>query len=139
MWVSSQTKGGSQSSGHDAQIGTITASGPNVSAYLDGEQRWLPVMAPGGYCWRPGAGDRVLVLKTGEQNEGACILARQDTAVEDLAPGEVALSAPGCCLKMTSAGGVEISGQIMVNGVALEDLIRSTVASTLMPSLQTEG
>jgi len=139
MWISSQTRGGARVEEHDAQLGTVTASGRNVSAYLDGEQRWLPVMAPGGYRWRPCVGDQILVLKTGEQNEGACVIAGPDTGSDDLAPGEVELSAPGCRLKMNRLGTVEIVGQITVNGIPLENLIRSTVASTLMPALQTEG
>lgn len=139
MWTSSQTRSAGRPEGHDAQFGTVTASGRNVSAYVDAEQRWLPVMAPGGYRWRPCVGDQVLVLKTGEQSEGACVIAGQDSGSDDLAPGEVELIAPGCRLKMTGAGAVEITGQITVNGVALEDLIRGTVASTLMPALQTEG
>ena len=138
MWTSSQTRSAGRPEEHDAQFGTVTASGRNVSAYVDGEQRWLPVAAPGGYRWRPFVGDQVLVIKNGVSGEGACILAGQDSGADDLAPGEVELSAPGCSLKMTGSGGVEISGQITVNGVALEDLIRSTVASTLMPALQTE-
>lgn len=139
MWISSQTRGSAQAAEHDAQLGTVTASGRNVNAYLDGEQRWLPVMAPGGYRWRPCVGDQVLVLKTGEQSEGACVLAGQEAGTDDLNPGEAELSAPGCRLKMSDAGVVEITGRITVNGVALEDLIRSTVASTLMPVLQTGG
>ena len=139
MWISSQTRESGRTQEHDARLGTVTAGGRSVSAYLDGEQRWLPVMAPGGYRWQPGAGDQVLVLKTGEQSEGACILAKQETYADDLAPGEVEFNAPGCRLKLSGAGAVEISGRVTVNGVALEDLIRGTVASTLMPVLQTEG
>ena len=48
-----------------AALGQVTLGGDPAGVFLGGERRWLPVCAPGGYSWQPGAGDKVLVLKAG--------------------------------------------------------------------------
>lgn len=56
-----------------AEIGTVTLGGDPAGVSLGGERRWLTVYGPGGYCWRPTAGDKVLVLKAGaEGSPPAC-------------------------------------------------------------------
>ena len=111
----------------EAQLGRVTLSG-DTAVNLGGERRGLLVCTPGGILWRPGDGEQVLVLKTGEQGESACVLARQETPEEDLQPGEVELYAPDCRVKLTGTGRVELCGSIYINGQPLEDVIRRAVA-----------
>ena len=130
MWVSKQTRKRESGSG-TAQVGLVTAAGQESGVYLGTQRCWLPVLAPGGYRWRPKTGEQVLVLKTGAEGESTCVLARQEEPDPDLRPGEVELYAAGCGLKLTEAGGIELSGNISVNGTALEDLIDRAVAAAL--------
>lgn len=130
MWVSKQTKKRGSGSG-TAQVGLVTAAGQESGVYLGTQRCWLPVLAPGGYRWRPKTGEQVLVLKTGAEGESACVLARQEEPDTDLRPGEVELYAPKCGLKLNEAGGIELHGKVWVNGTALEDLIGRAVAAAL--------
>ena len=52
-----------------AELGVVTLGGDPAGVSLGGERRQLPVYSPGGVTWRPAAGDRVLVLKTGAAGE----------------------------------------------------------------------
>lgn len=130
MWTSRQTKTGKPGlSG--AQVGVVTAGGQESGVHLGTERRWLPVLAPGGYRWRPKAGEQVLVLKTGERGESACVLARQEQPGEALQPGEVELYAPDCGLKLTRLGRIELRGSVYINGTTLEDMVNALVAAAL--------
>ena len=60
-----------------AELGTVTLGGDPAGVSMGGERRWLQVFAPGGYCWRPTAGEKVLVLKAGSQGESPCILGKE--------------------------------------------------------------
>ena len=53
-----------QAAEEEAQLGVVTLSGTVTAANLGGERRGLILCAPGGLCWRPREGARVLVLKT---------------------------------------------------------------------------
>ena len=82
-----------------AEMGTITMGGDPAGVNLGGERRWLNVYGPGGYSWRPTAGDKVLVLKTGAEGESPCILGTAQEG-EDLKPGEVRLTGLECSLRL---------------------------------------
>lgn len=131
MWTSRQTKMVGTTLRGNAQLGVVTAGGQENGVHLGTERRWLPVMAPGGYRWRPQTGEQVLVMKTGVDDESACVLARQEGQGDDLLPGEVELYARNCGMKLTNGGNVELRGTVLVNGTALEELIRVQVASAL--------
>lgn len=130
MWISKQTKKSKDSSDH-AQVGVVTAGGQESGVYLGTQRCWLPVMAPGGYRWRPGAGEQVLVLKTGAEGESACVLARKEETVEELQPGEVEVYGPDCRVRLTGEGHVDIRGKVYVNGTALEDIVSQAIAAAL--------
>ena len=130
MWTSRQTKTGKTARG-GARVGVVTAGGQESGVYLGTQRCWLPVMAPGGYRWRPMAGEQVLVLKTGAEGESACVLARQEEPGEELLPGEVELYAPGCRMKLTGSGRVDVCGSVYVNGTALEEMINRAVAAAM--------
>ncbi len=130
MWVSKQTKKSKDNSG-SARVGLVTAGGQESGVYLGTQRCWLPVMAPGGYRWRPGTGEQVLVLKTGVDGESACVLARQEEPGEELQPGEVEVYAPNCRVRLTGDGRVDVRGKVYVNGTALEDMVSQVVAAAL--------
>jgi len=131
MWTSSQMKESGGAQRHDAALGVVTAGGTENGVYLGTERRWLPVMAPGGYRWRPRAGEQVLVLKAGSDGEFPCVLARQVQEDDTLLPDEVELVGPGCSMKLTEKGEVALRGTVSINGTALEDIVRSMVAAAL--------
>lgn len=130
MWTAKQTKM-TENRSAAAQMGVVTAGGQRSDVYLGSQRCRLPVMAPGGYRWRPKAGEQVLVLKMGAQGEGDCVLARQEESGAELRPGEVELYAPGCSLKLTQDGQVDVRGSLCVNGTPLDEFVYRAVAAVL--------
>ena len=124
MWISEQ-RGKQPVREATAELGTVTLGGDPAGVNMGGERRWLPVFAPGGYSWRPTVGDKVLVLKTGSQGENPCILGLEQD-LEDLGPGEVRLHGTDSAVQL-SKGRVELTGQVLVNGRTLEDMITQIV------------
>ena len=112
-----------------AELGLVTLGGDPAGVSLGGERRWLPVYCPGGYSWRPSAGDKVLVLKAGGERESPCILGTVQTG-EELKPGEVRLSGGTGEVKLGKEG-LALSGRITVNGMDLEQYIRIIVLDIL--------
>ena len=89
MWTSKRSRR-PQAGETQADMGVVTLGGDPAGVLLGGERRWLPVYSPGGYSWRPGAGDRVLVVKAGGERESPCIVGAVQQG-GDLRPGEVRL------------------------------------------------
>lgn len=104
-----------------AEIGTVTLGGDPAGVSLGGERRWLTVYGPGGYSWRPTAGDKVLVLKAGGEGETPCILGTTQKG-DSLKPGEVRLSGGDSGLHL-GQGRLNLSGRVYVNGRPLEEII----------------
>lgn len=104
-----------------ADTGTVTLGGDPAAVSLGGERRQVPVYAPGGYQWRPAAGDQVLVLKAGAQRESPCV-AGVCCQSGELSPGEVRISSGSGQIRLRD-NQVEIQGQLWVNGEQLEKLI----------------
>ena len=114
MWTSDRRK--TRQAGESwVDWGEVTLEGDPAGAYLDGERRQLAVYGPGGYCWKPALGDRVL----GE--------------AETLGAGEVSISSSGAesGLLLRTDGRLELNGQVMVNGQSLNGLIRQIVLAIL--------
>ena len=112
-----------------AELGQVTLGGAPAGVSLGGERRWLPLCTPGGYAWRPAAGERVLVLKAGGERESPCVLGTVREQ-EDLAPGAVRLSSGGGVLSL-AGGNVDLRGRVLVNGTALESWIKEIVAEEI--------
>ena len=104
-----------------ADTGTVTLGGDPAAVSLGGERRQVPVYAPGGYQWRPAAGDQVLVLKAGAQRESPCVagVCCQSGA---LSPGEVRISSGSGQISLRDSR-VEVQGQLWVNAETLEALV----------------
>lgn len=128
MWISEQNRR-LRAEEPAAQLGRVTLGGDPAAVDLGGERRQLAVYAPGGYAWRPAPGDRVLVLKVGAEGDGPYVLGVPQTA-EGLEPGEVRLTGTGAVLSLKGSG-LELTGAVRVNGVALEDYILSVAARLL--------
>lgn len=131
MWTASQMKETNTARQSVAAVGVITTAGTENAVLFGSERRWLPVMAPGGYRWKPQTGQAVLVLKTGNDGEMPCILAGQMREEDTLQPGEVELIGPDCGIKLTRDGKVEVQGAVMVNGKPLEELIQDAVTAAM--------
>ena len=108
-----------------AELGTVTLGGDPAGVSLGGERRWLTVYGPGGYSWRPTAGDKVLVLKAGAEGESPCILGTTQ-GEEELKPGEVRLAGCGSSIHL-GEDGVSLTGQVYINGQTLEELIAAII------------
>lgn len=108
-----------------AELGTVTLGGDPAGVSLGGERRWLTVYGPGGYSWRPTAGDKVLVLKAGAEGESPCILGTTQ-GEEALKPGEVRLAGCGSSIHL-GEDGVSLTGQVYINGQTLEELIAAII------------
>ena len=111
-----------------AEMGTITMGGDPAGVSLGGERRWLTVYGPGGYSWRPTAGDKVLVLKAGAEGESPCILGTVQEGGE-LGPGEVRLAGGSCAVKLGRR--LELDGELYLNGRALYEVVRDIVIDVL--------
>ena len=113
----------------EAEVGLVTLGGDPAGVNLGGERRWLPVYSPGGYTWRPAAGDKVLVIKAGGEREAPCVLGKVQDGT-GLAPGEVRLSGPDSSLVL-SGDRIRLYGKVRINGIGLDEYIRGIVADML--------
>lgn len=106
-----------------AESGPVTVQGTQTAVYLSGERRNVAVCAPGGFAWRPRVGQEVLVLKAGQEQESPYVLGTDCAAMaEGLTPGETLLGGEGASVKVGRR--VELTGQVLINGESLEELIR---------------
>ena len=120
MWLGKQGRLRRESGG--AEMGVTSIAGGQAAVLTGGELRSLPVYGPGGMCWVPEEGQRVLVVRGGPGGEEACI-AGAAQAAEDLAPGELCLhSGSGAVIlrgdgTILLRGTVRVEGDLRINGV----------------------
>ena len=123
-----------------ADQGVVTLGGDPAAVYLGGERRWVSLYTPGGYQWRPKAGDKVLVVKAGDHRELPCLVGKRPDALseeDELPPGSVRIhSGAGVVLLdeegVTVKGGkVALKGDIRINGQELEAYIQDIVYQVL--------
>lgn len=144
MWTSERNRSLPQREAA-AEIGTVTLGGDPAGVSLGGERRWLTVYSPGGYSWRPTAGDKVLVLKAGAEGESPCVLGTVQ-GTEELKPGEVRLAGGENAVYLSQDGlkltgdqssltlkqkRAELDGELYINGKSLRDVIADVVAELL--------
>ena len=125
MWLSSQSRK-AQRSGQGAETGVVTLEGEETAVYLTGERRDLPVLSPGGYCWRPAEGETVLVLKSGADGEELWVAGVPGDGT-DLAPGEVRIQSRQAAVFLGNDGSIDLRGTVKINGVPMEELIEPKV------------
>ena len=139
MWTSNRKREGlSQECAADQ--GIVTLGGDPAAGYLGGERRWVSLYAPGGYQWRPKAGDKVLVVKAGDHREIPCLVGKRPDELseeDELPPGSVRIhSGTGVVLLdeegLTLQGDeVALEGDITVNGQSLQSYIQNIVYQVL--------
>lgn len=107
MWLSKQQK--QNPPRLMGRIGMVTVSGDGLSVRVDSEVNAPEVYGPAGYRWAPSAGDRVLVIKG--EGEKPCVVGVCRGGI----PAAVTLE----------AGQVALNGQVSVNGIPLEELVKA--------------
>ena len=125
MWLSSQSRK-AQRSDQGAETGVVTLEGEETAVYLTGERRNLPVLSPGGYCWRPAEGETVLVLKSGADGEELWVAGVPGDGT-DLAPGEVRIQSRQAAVFLGNDGSIDLRGTVKINGVPMEELFEPKV------------
>ena len=125
MWLSSQSRK-AQRSGQGAETGVVTLEGEKTAVYLTGERRDLPVLSPGGYCWRPAEGETVLVLKSGADGEELWVAGVPGDGT-DLAPGEVRIQSRQAAVFLGNDGSIDLRGTVKINGTPIEELFEPKV------------
>lgn len=112
-----------------AELGCVTLGGDPAGVSLGGERRWIGVYGPGGYSWRPTAGDKVLVLKAGAEGEAPCLLGVPQEEAE-LKPGEVRITGGESSIFLGQER-LELEGELYLNGQTLWDVVRDIVIDLL--------
>lgn len=119
MWLSQKmTRPPVRTEGLSA--GTVTVGGAEADVLAAEELREVSAAAPGGFAWRPSAGDNVLVMKT--EGGQSCILGelRNDSPAA-LQNGEICLySAGGAKIVLHNDGRIELCGVLWINGAPYE-------------------
>ena len=112
-----------------AELGEVTLGGDPAGVSLGGERRGLEVYGPGGYCWRPAARDKVLVLKAGAEGEAPCLLGVPQEEGE-LKPGEVRITGGESSIFLGQER-LELEGDLYLNGQTLWNVVRDILIELL--------
>ena len=143
MWTSNRkTEGRTVEAAAD--LGLVTLGGDPAGVYLGGERRWVAVCSPGGYQRRPQTGDKVLVVKAGDQREFPCLAGVRQPEIQEKDPleaGAVRITGGSGRMDLDTRGvvlnGKEIAlnGKVTVQEERLEDLIRRIAADVVSSML----
>jgi len=105
----------------------------------------VAVCAPGGYQWRPQTGDKVLVVKAGDQREIPCLAGVRQPEIQEkeepLEAGAVRITGGSGRMDLNAKGVVldgketSLKGRVTVNGERLEDLVRRITADVVSSML----
>ena len=116
MWLGKQGRLRRESGG--AELGVTSIPGTEAAVLAGGESRALPVYGPGGCCWVPAAGQRVLLIRGGPGGEEQCVAGQQQALIpEGMGPGEVYLFTPGGnSVYLRSGGEIELQGKVRIQG-----------------------
>jgi len=136
MWLSGQYKRPTEQA--EGQTGVVTVGGGGTAVLLDRERRGLEVYGPGGYRWTPEPGQRALVIQG--RGEIPCVAGvRQGGGVPasvEIEAGSVSVNGEDVSVQSAGTaavggGGVDLQGEVFVNGEPLEEYIARIVASML--------
>lgn len=100
----------------NADIGVVTIGGENTAVYTDAEHRGIKVCAPGGFFWRPRAGEEVLVIKS-DAGENCAVGVCGAVPPVSLMEGEVYIKTSSTAIHLKNSGGISITGNVNVEGV----------------------
>jgi len=114
MWLSKKAANGQTDSAINR--GEVTIGGLRPAVYTGAEQRGIGVCAPGGYAWKPKAGDDVIVIKCDDgeaQIAGMCM----DGEGDNLNGGEVCIKSDGgASAFLKNDGSIILKGDIFIDG-----------------------
>lgn len=114
MWLSQKLRERKEDGAGELGVVSIAGSAPAVLSR--GEERALPVLAPGGYRWRPRSGETVLVVRGGALGEERYLVGCVQQG--DAEPGEVCLESDGASIRLCADGRIELTGRLYINGAA---------------------
>ena len=97
-----------------ATIGTVSIGGEDAAVVTDTEKRRAKIITPGGYCWKPGAADSVLVVKGNELYLAGTVLA----GAGEIEQGEIKIYSYGSSVTLRNDGTIELSGDVTIQGDA---------------------
>ena len=102
MWLSKViAKSGSED---NAMTGITTIGGDNAAVQTDVELRNTVLYSPGGYFWRPKAGQNVLVIKSGDKE--VCVSGvRQENFPDDFGRDDICI--------MKACGGIQSARRLV--------------------------
>jgi len=113
MWLSKKAAG-RQNAGQ-AAVARVTMGGASLGVFRETEERRVPLFAPGGYVWRPEAGEELLVLRC--SGETCAVGEEMGERPEGMLPGEVMIrSKGGASLFLRNDGTIEINGDVSLTG-----------------------
>lgn len=113
MWLSRQIAA-EKAQTDGAAAATVSVGGEAPAVVTDGERRQARLFSPGGYCWRPGGGDTVLVVGSGEP----CVAGREQKCPVALETGEIYLYSRGASIHLKNNGEIVVRGKLIVRGGA---------------------
>jgi hypothetical protein len=111
MWLAKRSNRGGAPPG--ASYGVVTIGGRASAAVTDTELRDIGACLPGGYCWRPKAGQSVLILKDGEKNY---IIGAVENDGDGLESGEIIIRSDAVSIELRNDGKIKITGDTSLKG-----------------------
>ncbi len=114
MWLSQQ---GNQQQKQESNIqcGQVSVSGAGLAVFLQGERRNIALFSPGGYHWKPSAGEEVLVLHCDDE-QSPCLIAKAQDNIQ-LSAGQIFISANGRTgITLSPNGDIHLTGDAFLNG-----------------------
>ncbi len=124
MWTGKRSAGQKERYEPSVEYGVVTQSEGVTGVYLDGERRQMGQVSPGGYRWKPGVGQEVLVLKDGDGRQHMVAVALTEEALK---PGEVEICSEGGALIRLAGDKVEIEGEVFLAGQDFQSYIEEMV------------
>ena len=114
MWISQRIAKRRDGTKDPADIAEVTIGGAAAAAYSDCESRNLGLVSPGGFFWRPSAGQKVLVFSCGGERVVAGAL--QEGTPSGMENGEIYLQSGGASIWLKNDGQIVISGDVDIDG-----------------------
>ena len=109
MWLGKKAAEKVRAREDGASAAEVSVGGESPAVVTDGERRRSRLFSPGGYCWRPGSGDTVLVVGGGEP----CVAGREQKCPVALEAGEVYLYSGGASLHLKNSGEIVVRGKLV--------------------------
>lgn len=138
MWTAQRSAGEKTRYQPWVDQGEVTLSEEVTGVYLDGERRQLTVSSPGGYHWKPGVGEQVLVVNSNQGDKMVHIIASEREEEPDrleplpvLDPGDVCVTSDGLGRIHLTNNQVRIQGNIYINELHIYEFVTEIIKDYL--------